>query len=78
MDSSNPNSEKEAMPGPRGYAYAKRWVGNSFLPSLLPLPMLFASSLHPRAVVAPSPGALVAVGKRAGVVLADDPGYNRA
>lgn len=57
---------------PQGLCSLQRWVGNSFLPSLRPLPLLFASPLHPGAVMAPSPGALVAVGKRAGVVLAGD------
>ena len=40
---------------------------------LLPLPVPFAGPLHPGAVMAPSPGALIAVDERTGVVLAGDP-----
>lgn len=58
---------------PQGLCSLQRWVGNSFLPSLLPLLVLFASPLHPGAVVAPSPSALADAGDRAGVVLAGDP-----
>lgn len=68
-----PLSRERSNAWPQGLCSLQRWVGNSFLPSLPPLPMPFASPLHPGAVVAPSPGAPVAVGRRAGVALAGDP-----
>lgn len=58
---------------PQGLCSLQRCMGNSFLLSLLPIPVPFASLLCPRAVMASSPSVLVAVGKRAGIVSPDDP-----